>query len=255
MDLGLSGKRAIVTGGSRGIGLAIARTLLAEGAHIGICARDEHGLQLAADDLAGTGAGRVISRALDVADSSALTSFIDDTAAALGGLDILVVSASAMTGKGRESWSNSFNVDLMSLVNSIEAAVPHFEAAGGGSIVAIATTSALEAGILTTNNSYAALKAAAIQHAASQARALAAKKIRVNVISPGPIYFDGGPWEKVRGSRPEMYEQALKLQPLGRMGSDVDVANAVAFLASPAAENITGTNLVVDGGFTRRFVF
>ncbi|PXW36017.1 SDR family NAD(P)-dependent oxidoreductase [Nocardia sp. 348MFTsu5.1] len=253
MDLNLKGKRALVSGASRGIGLAIARTLLAEGASVAICARGADHLNEIAAELSEQ--GTVFHKAFDVGDADAVTSFVGEAAEALGGLDIVVVNASASTGKGPQSWVNSFNVDLMSYVTFIESAKPHLEASEAAAVVTIATTSALEAGPFTTANSYGALKAAVLQHSSAQARALGPKGIRFNAVSPGPIYFDGGDWDKIKTNRPELYESTLAVASLGKLGAAEDIANAVTFLASPAAGHITGTNLVVDGGFTNRFDF
>ncbi|MBY4013073.1 SDR family oxidoreductase [Rhodococcus fascians] len=253
MDLDLKGKRAIVSGASRGIGLAIARTLLAEGASVGVCARGEEHLNDVAAELSEL--GTVFHKAVDVGDADAVKSFVDDAAEALGGIDIVVVNASAATGKGPQAWVDSFNVDLMSLVNFIESAAPHLEASISASVVTISTTSALEAGPITTANSYGALKAAVLQHSSAQARALGPKGIRVNAVSPGPIFFEGGAWETIQTTRPALYEAALGSASLGKLGAAQDVANAVTFLSSPAAGHVTGINMVVDGGFTNRFDF
>ncbi|PYE18797.1 NAD(P)-dependent dehydrogenase (short-subunit alcohol dehydrogenase family) [Williamsia limnetica] len=253
MDLNLKGKRALISGASRGIGLAIARTLLAEGASVGICARGEEHLAEVASELSEQ--GTVFHKAVDVGDADSVKSFVDEAAEALGGIDIVVVNASAATGKGHQAWVNSFNVDLMSLVNFIESATPHLEASESASVVTISTTSALEAGPISTANSYGALKAAVLQHSSAQARALGPKGIRVNAISPGPIFFEGGAWDTIQTARPALYEAALASASLGKLGGAEDVANAVVFLSSPAAGHITGTNLVVDGGFTNRFDF
>ncbi|ORM36586.1 MULTISPECIES: SDR family NAD(P)-dependent oxidoreductase [Williamsia] len=253
MDLNLKGKRALISGASRGIGLAIARTLLAEGASVGICARGEEHLAEVAGELSEQ--GTVFHKAVDVGDADSVKSFVDEAAEALGGIDIVVVNASAATGKGHQAWVNSFNVDLMSLVNFIESATPHLEVSESASVVTISTTSALEAGPISTANSYGALKAAVLQHSSAQARALGPKGIRVNAISPGPIFFEGGAWDTIQTARPALYEAALASASLGKLGGAEDVANAVVFLSSPAAGHITGTNLVVDGGFTNRFDF
>ncbi|MFN3599928.1 MAG: SDR family NAD(P)-dependent oxidoreductase [Dietzia sp.] len=253
MDLNLKGKRALISGASKGIGLAIARTLLAEGASVGICARGEDQLNSTAAELAEY--GTVFHKSVDVGDPEAVASFVSDAAETLGGVDIVIVNASAMTGKGREAWENSFNVDLMSLVSFIDSATPYLEESAAASVVTISTTSAIEAGPITTANSYGALKAAVLQHSSAQARALGGKGIRVNAVSPGPVYFEGGPWDTIKEKRPELYDAALSAAALGRLADAQDVANAVTFLASPAAGHITGTNLVVDGGFTNRFDF
>lgn len=252
MDLGLAGKRIIVSGASRGIGRTIAETFIREGAHVGICARGETELAQTATELASGGA-KVFFRAFDVRDPDEVALFVDDASKALGGLDGVVVNASALSAKGPESWRTNFETDFMSLVRFIEAATPYLVQSGGGAVTYISTTSTMEAGPLTTNNSYSSMKAAGVQHAGAQSRVLGKDGIRVNVVSPGPIYFEGGAWEAVRAARPETYEASLNQAALGRMGTREDIANAVVFLSSPAAGHITGVNLTVDGGFTNRF--
>lgn len=251
MDLNLAGKKAIVSGASRGIGRTIARTLAAEGVDLALCARGAEALDEIATELSSS--VRVFHSPLDVADHDALRRFVEQAATELGGLDIVVVNASAASGRGHDSWVANFDVDLMSLVYFIEAAVPHLEKSDAAAVVEIATTSAIESGVVRTTGGYAALKAAALQHASAQARALGPSGIRVNAVSPGPIYFEGSGWQDIEKNRPELFEAAPKETALRKFGTDVDVANAVVFLASPAAGHITGTNLVVDGGFVNRF--
>ena len=251
MDLGLAGKRALVTGASKGIGLATARRLAAEGASLAICARGEAGLKEAANLLSENGA-TVHAAAVDVADGQALREFVADAADRLGGLDIAVHNTSASTQRGPEQWVNSFNIDLMPLVNLVEAAQPLLAASAAGAIVAIGTTNAIETAPPAGANSYGAMKAAVIQYASALGHTLAPTGIRVNTVSPGPVWFAGGVWEQLRDARPQLYESVVANIPLGSMATDEDVANAVAFLASPAAGHITGANLVVDGGFTKR---
>ncbi|MEU8900304.1 SDR family oxidoreductase [Nocardia sp. NPDC048505] len=254
MNLDLEGRRALITGGSRGIGRVIARALLAEGASVGVCARGADELARAAAELGAEG-GTVFHRALDVADPAALTEFVAETAQALGGLDIVVANASASVGEGPDAWPANFRTDLMSLVTLVEAATPHLTRSPAASVVAVASTSALEAGILPTANSFGALKAAMLQHVGAQARALGPSGIRVNAVSPGPVFFDGGVWDHLRTSVPQLFEGAVAATALGKLATAEDIANAVTFLAGPAAGHITGANLVVDGGFSNRFDF
>ena len=248
MDLGLSGKRALVTAASRGIGLAIARQLADDGADVAICARSEGGLETAQKDLEQRGV-RVFARAVDVSDGAALKAFIADAAGALGGLDVFVSNASAGGGIGEPAWQASFEVDVMSAARGVEAALPFLAKSESGSIVFIGSTAALE--YLGVPQPYNAMKAALIAHAGDLAQALAKQGIRVNTVSPGPIYFEGGNWETIKNAMPAIYQGALAQCAIGRMGTPEEVARAVVFLASPAASLITGANLVCDGGFTK----
>lgn len=251
MELGLSGKRALVTGASRGIGRAIAETLAAEGCSLALCARGADALDQAAKEL--TAAGHTVhAEPVDVADTAALASFVDRSAAALGGLDVVVSNVSAGASKAPDQWEKSFAGDLLAFVRLAEAAVPHLSAAGGGAIVAIGTTNAIDTARPASPNAYSAVKAAVLQHASALARALAPQGIRVNTVSPGPVEFPGGAWEQIAEHRPEVYAEVLEKLPLGRYGRPEDVAAAVAFLASPVAGYCTAVNLVVDGGMLTR---
>lgn len=251
MDLGLAGKRALITGASKGIGLATARRLVAEGASVAICARGEAGLKEAANALAEGGA-TVHASAVDAADGDALRSFVQESIDALGGLDIVVHNTSASVGRGDDQWLNSFNLDLMPLVHLVAAARPALSASAAAAVVAIGSTNAVETAPPAAANSYGALKAAVIQYASALGHTLASDGIRVNTVSPGPVWFAGGVWETIKGAHPELYESVVANIPLGSMATDEDIATAVAFLASPAAGHITGTNLIVDGGFSKR---
>lgn len=251
MDLGLAGKCAIVTGGSRGIGRAIAARLLQEGCAVAICARNGDEVSRAVAALGAGAQARVIGSAADVADTAAVKRFIDDAAAALGGLDIVVANVSALGGTPDEAtWRLGMEIDVLGTVRTVEAALPYLEKSAAAAIVAIASTAALEA--FGGPRPYNAVKAAVINYVSSLATAMAPKKIRANTVSPGTIYFDDGVWGQRKREMPAVYESALAHNPMGRMGTPEEVANAVAFVASPAASFITGANLVVDGGFTRR---
>jgi 3-oxoacyl-[acyl-carrier protein] reductase len=253
MDLGLKGQRALVTGASRGIGRAIAETLAEEGCSVALCARGAEGLEKVAAGLRERGA-EVFADAVDVTDEAALTAFVERAAAELGGLNIVVSNVSAGASKERDQWQRSLEGDLIPFVRLAEAAVPHLER-DGGAIVAISTTNAFDTVRPASPNAYSALKAAVMHHSAALARTLAPRGIRVNTVSPGPIEFEGGDWEKIREARREVYDEVLAKIPVGRYGRPEDVAAAVAFLVSPRAGFCSGVNLVVDGGIVTRVQF
>jgi len=254
MDLQLQGKRALVTGASRGIGRAIAETLADEGCALALCARGEETLEKVAAQLRERGA-QVFAQPVDVTDHVALVDFVDASAQELGGLDVVVSNVSAGAAKTPDQWQKSLDGDLIPLVRLIEAAVPHLEQTGGGSIVSIGTTNAFDTVRPASPNAYSAIKAAVIHHASAQAHVLAKKGIRVNTVSPGPIEFPGGDWEKIREGRREVYDEVLAKIPVGRYGRAEDIAAAVAYLASPRAGFTNGVNLVVDGGIVTRVQF
>jgi 3-oxoacyl-[acyl-carrier protein] reductase len=254
MDLGLTGRKAIVTGASRGLGKAIASQLADEGVDLVLCARGEATLKETAEELRAKGVN-VHTAALDVSDEDAIAPFVESAVQLLGGLDIVVSNASVGTQKGPEQWETSFRADLLAFVRLAEAAVPHLAKSSAGTIVSIGTTSAFDTLPPTGPNSYGAAKAAVTHHAAALARSLAPQGIRVNTVSPGPVEFAGGTWERIKEQRTEFYDSIKGRVPLGRLGAPEDVAKAVTFLASPAASYITGTNLVVDGGFVSRVQF
>ncbi len=255
MDLGLSGKKALVTGGSRGIGRAITERLLAEGATVSISARGAEGLETALSELRAHG-GSVYGGSFDVANAEALQAWVAQSAADMGGIDIIVSNASG-GGAGKltaEAFQNTLDIDILGLVRMVEAATPHLEASGGAAIVAISTTAALEH-FGNGLGSYHVLKAGLINLIAGYSQALGPKGIRANVVSPGPIWVNGGGWSKIKAGVPDMYNAALANHPSGRLGTADEVANVVAFLASPAASWVTGENIVVDGGYTKRVAF
>ena len=248
MDLGLSGRKALVTAASRGIGLAIARTFADQGADVAICARAAGALESARKDLEARGV-KVFAKSVDVADGEALARFVGESAAALGGLDIFVANASAGAGQGEAAWQANFEIDVMSAARGVQAALPSLTASDAASVVFISSTAALE--YLGVPQPYNAMKAALIAHAHDLSQALARQGVRVNTVSPGPIYFEGGNWQMIEQTMPAIYKMALAQCAIGRMGTPEEVARVVVFLASPAASLVTGANLVVDGGFTK----
>lgn len=251
MDLQLNGRKALVTGASRGIGRAIAVELAREGCDLALCARGTEALEALAKELGGT----VYTQAVDVADEQAVAGFVDTAAEQLSGLDIVISNVSAGGLKGPDQWRLSFEADLLAFVRITEAAIPHLERSDTAAIVAVGTTSAFDTLPPASPNSYAAFKAAVLEHASQLGHALAPKGIRVNTVSPGPIDFPGGAWDSLHERRPEFYEGIRARIPVGRLGRAEEVARAVTFLASPAAGFCTAVNLVVDGGFTSRVQF
>ena len=222
MDLGLAGKKALVTGATKGLGRAIAETLLAEGASVAICARDAEGVEVAVAELSSQ--GEVCGSAVDAGDLESLS-----------------------------GWINNFNIDLMSLVGGVGAAQEAL-ADGGGSLISIGTTATAEH-FASGSGSYSAFKAAVTNWTLGQAQVLGAQGIRCNVVSPGPIMVEGGDWDGIKQGMPEFYEATQKTHPQGDLGLPEDVANAVAFLSGDAAKHINGVNLTVDGGFLKRVNF
>jgi 3-oxoacyl-[acyl-carrier protein] reductase len=251
VDSGLAGRRALVTGASKGIGRTVARLFAEESCSIAICARGEEGLSKVAAELAGYGV-TVHAQPVDVSDPTALRDFVSASAEALGGLDIVVSNASPGSVKGDDAWVTSTRGDLQAFAVLAEAARPYLARSDAAAIVAISSTSAVDTAFPSGPTSFAAIKAAILQHAGALARVYAAEGIRVNSVTPGPIYFEGGAWDQIRAGRPELYEKALESIPLGRLGDPTDVADAVAFLAGPRAAFCVGANLVVDGGFLSR---
>jgi 3-oxoacyl-[acyl-carrier protein] reductase len=252
MDLGLKGLRALVTGGTRGIGRAVVETLAAEGASVAFCARTPG--DATATPAQAEHTGMVLGYVADVGDPAALREWVTTAAEALGGVDIVVANVSALAiPDSAENWQRSFEVDMMGTVGLVQAAMPYLERSPAASIVTISSVSGRE--IDFAAGPYGTFKAAIIHYTQGLAFQLAPKGIRANSLSPGNTYFPGGVWENIEQNNPSLFATALGLNPTGRMASPQEIARGVAFLASPAASFITGANLLVDGALTRGVQF
>ena len=249
MDLGLEGKRAIITGGSKGIGRRCADIFADEGANVSICARGAPDVDAALEALRAKGV-KVHGAAIDVGDKAALESWIAESATALGGIDIVVANVSALDmADTEEAWRHQFEIDLLHTVRLVNAAMPWLEKSEAPAIVIVSSVSGREVDF--TSPAYGATKAALIHYAQGLAYKLAGKMIRVNSVSPGNTYFDGGIWQWIEQNNAELFSQALALNPTGRMATPEEVARGVVFLASPASSFTTGTNLFIEGALTK----
>ena len=246
MDLGLTGKSAIISGGSRGIGLAVAKAFAQEGANVSICARSEGPLSSARASLDTFGT-TIHSLPCDVSDPVALHDYIQAAHHALGGLNVLVNNPSGFGRTDDEAgWKISIDIDLMASVRGCWSAIPLIEKSGGGAIIHISSISGLTQSQRTPP--YGAVKAALNQYTMTQALELAPRSIRVNAIAPGSIYFDGGLWDQAQTANPELYANILASIPSGRYGTPEEVAAVAVFLASDRGCWVTGQTIAVDGG-------
>jgi 3-oxoacyl-[acyl-carrier protein] reductase len=258
MDLGLTDKVAVITGSSRGLGLACAKSLAAEGCHVCLCARGEARLREAAAEVeaAGGGRSRVVSVAADVSRPDGVQQVIERAVEAFGGLDVLVNNVGLAGGGGLvettdDQWQEAVDQTLMPAVRASRLAVPYMERRGGGAIVMIASIFGREAGGRMTYN---AVKAAEISLAKALAQQLAPLHIRVNSVSPGSILFEGGSWWRRQQADPAGIVEFVRRElPFGRFGTPGEVGDVVAFLCSPRASWISGTSVVVDGCQSRMF--
>jgi 3-oxoacyl-[acyl-carrier protein] reductase len=253
MDLGLRGKKAIVTGATKGIGRAIVDLLAAEGADVGLCARTEDEVADTVRALQQRGVNAV-GEAVNVRDGEAYKAWLERTVAALSGCDIFIPNVSAGGGFDSEkNWARNFEVDVMHTVRGCDTLMPHLEKSGSGSIVIIASTNALET--FGVPQAFNAMKAALVTYAKQLSQHVGRRGVRVNSVCPGPVYFEGGNWELIKGTMPKLFDYALKQIPSGKMGAPEEIARVVVFVASPAGSLMTGSNVVADNGFTKRVQF
>ncbi len=251
MDLGLKGKRLLISGGTRGIGAAIVDLFLGEGAQVAFCARSADEVQARVAALRDQG-HKVDGSVCDVSDAEAYQAWIEGAIEGLGGLDVFVPNVSGGAAQGEAGWKAAFDVDLMATVRGCEAVLPHLSATGGN-IVVIASIAGLEA--TGGPSPYNTAKAGLVAYASQLGEVAGQHGVRVNTVSPGPIYVEDGFWGDVKRNHPEMYQAICARHGSGRLGSVEEVANCVAFLASRAASWVTRSNLIVDGGFCQRVQF
>ncbi|HKY82382.1 MAG TPA: SDR family oxidoreductase [Sphingobium sp.] len=252
MDLGLMGKKVILTGGSRGLGRAALDLFAQEGCDVAFFSRNAEQVAETVKDLERHG-GRVFGSAFTMDDLNAYKAWLDKAAQDLGGVDIFVHNVSASGAGVGSDWNATLQLDIMGAVAAFEALEPYLEKSDAASVVLMSSTAAVET--FLSANAFNALKAALITYAKQQSQALGPKGIRVNVVTPGPIAFPGGNWEKIKAARPELYDATAAKMVTGRFGTAEEVARSVVFIASPASSNTTGANLVVDGGYTKRVQF
>ena len=245
MSFDFTGRKAIVCGGSRGIGRAIALGLAAAGADVSICARGAETLEATRQEIAAFGY-TAHAASVDLGNGAAIKTYIADAASVLGGIDVLVNNASAFGSADDEaSWLASLAIDMLAIVHATQAALP-FLTASKGSVVNTSSVSALRSA--ARQPPYGAIKAAVIHYTNTQAAMYARSGIRVNGIAPGSIEFPGGVWDRRKTENPKLYGAVLNSIPFGRLGTPEEVANVAMFLASPLASWVTGQTIVVDGG-------
>lgn len=257
MDLELKGRKAIVTGATQGIGLCIARQLASEGVSVAICARTAANVERTVRELNGMGV-KAIGDAVDVTEKDAYVEWIRSAADRLGGLDVFVSNTTGTpTHPGEKGWELGFQADIMAAVRGCEAALPYLKKSKSGAIVLIASISGVMSKPLQAPGilAYGSCKAALIAYGAQLSKVVAPDGVRVNIVSPGPIYFENGAWDHIKQRAPAAYEDALRHCVIGRLGTPEDIATAVAFLSSPKSGFIVGQNLQVDGGYMEHIAF
>lgn len=252
MDLGLKGKKVVISGGSRGIGREVAGLFAQEGADVAFCSRNPVQVEAAKAELDAIGP-RIFGEVVDVEDPQAYEAWLKGAAGALGGVDIFIHNASASGSQATMDWDKSFAVDVRAGVLGCEVLEPWLEKSDASSVILMSSTAAVETFLFP--QAFNAMKAALITYGKQLSQHWGSKGIRVNMVSPGPIKYPGGNWEYIEREMVDLYQGTLAAMPLGRFGSADEVARAIVFLASPAASYVTGVNMVVDGGFTKRVQF
>jgi NAD(P)-dependent dehydrogenase (short-subunit alcohol dehydrogenase family) len=252
MDLGLKGKKVILTGGSRGIGRAALELFAAEGCDVAFFSRNQAQVDDTVAALSRHG-GAVHGSTFDLNDMTGYPAWLNGAAEQLGGCDIFVPGASSSGSQATGDWQKGFDFDLMGTVRGCETLEPHLAKSGAGSVIIMSSTAAFETFIVP--QAFNAIKAALLTYSKQLSQAWGPKGIRVNAISPGPVSFPTGNWEAIKSGMPDFYKATEAQFALGRFGTPEDIARTLVFLASPASGYTTGTNIVIDGGYTKRVQF
>ena len=265
----------LVSAASKGVGRFIAEEFLREGAEVAICGRRARGSEphtshpeVIVNDLPGDGVdeavaamsklGTVHGFVVDCGYEDQVIQWVHDAAAKMGGIDIVISNASALGGipRSRDGWDISYNVDMMSAVSMWETAYPYLKKGTDPAFVQISTISAVEHHAFAgSSQSYGAMNAALISFTAQVAHEFMGEGIRANCVSPGPIFVKGGSWDYLEAEMPDYFAENIAKHPSKRFGNPEEVADVVAFLASPRSSWVTGENVVVDGGYTKAVKF
>ena len=253
MDLKIKGKNAVVLGGTRGIGRAVAEAFADEGTNVAICARNEEQVARAVSELSAKPV-RVTGRCVDVTDGPAVREWVRAVAEELGGIDILVSNAGAMAqGIDFEAWERNYRLDILGAISAFEAAQPFLQAAakekGDAAVVLVGSIAATESKF---GGAYGAIKAALASMSKSLAINHAQDHIRVNTVSPGMVYFEGSTWDQLKENMPDVFEDIRSSARLGHPASPHHIADSVVFLCSPRSFCTTGANLLIDSGQSNR---
>ncbi|MNO84737.1 3-oxoacyl-[acyl-carrier-protein] reductase FabG [compost metagenome] len=252
MDLGLRGKKVIINGGSRGIGRAALELFADEGCDVAFFSRDAARVADTVKVLEAKGV-RAFGDAFDMNDGAAYEAWLKSAVDRLGGCDVFIHNASSSGAQGTMDWDMSFRLDMMGAVTGCQTLEEALTASGSGSVILMSSTAAVETFIYP--QAFNAIKSAMITYGKQLSQLWAPKNIRVNMISPGPVEYPGGNWTMIKEAMPELYDKTLSEMPMGRFGRVEDVARSMVFLSSPMASYITGSNLVIDGGYTKRVQF